>query len=143
MFAGTFAHRRSAMPESMRVAPMLSVRRGAAAVEFYTQAFGATTLFRLDADDGAVVAQLSAGGAEFWVADESPAHQNFSPESLGGSTVRLVLVVDAPHDVVARAVRAGATPVLAVDERNGWLLGRIVDPFGHHWEIGTPLERLD
>lgn len=131
------------MPESMRVAPLLSVRRGAAAVAFYTHAFGATPLFRLDADDGTVVAQLSAGGAEFWVADESPEHQNFSPESLGGSTVRLILVVESPHAVVARAVAVGATAIMAVDERNGWLLGRIVDPFGHHWEVGKPLEPLD
>ena len=127
----------------MSLAPMLSVRRGAAAVEFYAQAFGATTLFRIDADDGAVVAQLSAHGAEFWVADESPEHQNFSPETLRGSTVRLVLVVNAPHDVVARALQAGAGSVLSVEERNGWLLGRIVDPFGHHWEIGKPLGELE
>ena len=92
------------MAESMRLAPMLSVRRGAAAVEFYAKAFDATTLFRIDADDGAVVAQLSAHGAEFWVTDESPQHLNFSPETLKGSTVRLVLVVTAPHAVVAQAI---------------------------------------
>ena len=65
----------------MTLAPMLSVRRGGRAVEFYQAAFGATVLFRIDAPDGAVVAQLSAGASDFWVADESPEHQNFSPES--------------------------------------------------------------
>jgi PhnB protein len=71
------------MPQTL-ISPMLSVRRGAEAVEFYQSAFGAKALYRLDASDGAVVARLSADGAEFWVADESPGHQNFSPETLVG-----------------------------------------------------------
>jgi PhnB protein len=74
---------------------MLSVRRGAAAVEFYKSAFG-EVLHRVDAPDGETVARLAAAGAEFWVADESPAHQNYSPESLGGGTVRMVMIVEAP-----------------------------------------------
>jgi len=63
------------------IAPMLSVRNGAKAVEFYKAAFGAGELFRIDSDDGAVVARLSVRTAEFWVADESPEHLNFSPEA--------------------------------------------------------------
>src|SRR5579864_6427567 len=124
------------------IAPMLSVRRGATAVEFYKTAFGATESFRIDAPDGAVVARLSAGeeGAEFWVADESPEHQNFSPESLHGGTVRMVMVVDDPDAAFDRAVAAGATVVWPVANQYGWRLGRVVDPFGHHWEIGKPLE---
>jgi len=38
------------------IEPMLSVRNGARAVDFYTAAFGAETLFRLDGEDGGVVA---------------------------------------------------------------------------------------
>jgi PhnB protein len=121
------------------IAPLLSVRRGAKAVEFYKAAFGAEELFRLDAPDGAVVAQLSVEGAEFWVADESPEHFNFSPESVGGGTVRLVMVVEDPDAVFERAVAAGAKVVWAVGEQHGWRVGRVVDPFGHHWEIGKPL----
>ncbi len=121
---------------------MLSVRNGAKAVEFYKAAFGAGELFRLDAPDGAVVAQLSVGGGEFWVADESPEHKNFSPESLGGATARMVMVVENPDAVFARAVAAGATVVHPVaDQEYGWRVGRVVDPFGHHWEIGKPLKR--
>ena len=86
-----------------------------------------------------VVAQLSVGNASFWVSDESPPNKNFSPESLGGSTVRLLLIVGDPHTVVGRAVALGAAEVSRVDEEHGWLLGRIEDPFGHRWEIGKPL----
>src|SRR6266700_5267367 len=120
------------------IAPMLSVRNGAKAVEFYKAAFGAGELFRIDSDSGAVVARLSVGAAEFWVADESPEHLNFSPESLGGGTVRMVMIVEDPDTAFERAVAAGATVVWPVGNQYGWRLGRIVDPFGHHWEIGKP-----
>jgi PhnB protein len=121
------------------IAPMLSVRNGAKAIEFYKAAFEAGELFRLDDESGAVVARLSAGGAEFWLADESPEHLNFSPESLGGGSVRMVMTVEDPDAVFERAVAAGATIVSPVSDQYGWRLGRIVDPFGHHWEIGKPL----
>jgi PhnB protein len=121
------------------IAPMLSVRSGARAIEFYKAAFGAGELFRLDDESGAVVARLSVGVAEFWVADESPEHQNFSPESLGGGSVRMVMTVEDPDAVLDRAVAAGAAVVWPVSNQYGWRLGRIVDPFGHHWEIGKPL----
>ena len=121
------------------IAPMLSVRRGSKAIEFYKAAFGAGELFRIDAEDGTVVAHLSVEEAEFWVADESPEHQNFSPESLGGGTVRMVMIVENPDASFDRAVAAGATVVWPVSHQYGWRLGRIVDPFGHHWEIGKPL----
>ena len=87
-----------------------------------------------------MVALLSVEKAEFWVADESPEHLNFSPESLGGGTVRIVMVVNDPDAVFQQAVRAGGTAVSPVtDQPYGWRVGRIVDPFGHHWEIGKPL----
>jgi PhnB protein len=123
------------------IAPMLSVRNGAKAVDFYKAAFGAVELFRIDSEDGAVVAQLSADGAEFWLADESPEHFNFSPETLGGGTVRMVMVVDNPDAAFNRAVAAGAKVVWPVKNDYGWRLGRVADPFGHHWEIGKPLPK--
>ncbi len=122
------------------IAPLLSVRRGPSAIEFYQRALGAEELFRVTDDTGGVVARLSVDGAEFWIADESPGHSNFSPESLGGGSVRMVLIVQDPDTVFARAVAAGATVVWQVsDQPYGWRLGRVVDPFGHHWEIGKPL----
>lgn len=121
------------------IAPLLSVRGGAAAVEFYKAAFGAVETFRIEDPSGAVVATLSADGAAFWVSDESPEHGNFSPPALGGGTVRMILTVADPDAMFARAVAAGATVVTAMADAYGWRLGRVSDPFGHHWEIGRPL----
>lgn len=121
------------------IAPLLSVRNGSRAVEFYELAFGAVEVFRIEDPSGAVVARLSVGGAEFWLADESPEHANFSPESLGGSTARMILTVPDPDAMFAQALAAGAEEIVAVGEAYGWRLGRLVDPFGHHWEIGHPL----
>ena len=121
------------------IAPMLSVRNGAKAIEFYKQAFGAGELFRIDSESGDLVARLSVDGAEFWVADESPENSNFSPESLGGGSVRMVMVVDDPEASFDRAVAAGAVVIHPVSNQYGWRLGRLVDPFGHHWEIGKHL----
>jgi PhnB protein len=127
--------------EPPTVSPELSVRRGREAVEFYKAAFGAVEVYRVGGTDDheGVVSQLSVGAASFWVADESPPHGNFSPETVGGTTVRLLLVVEDPRAVVAQAVALGAVEESPVHEEHRWLLGRILDPFGHRWEIGKPL----
>ena len=121
--------------------PELTVRRGREAVAFYMAAFGAVELYRVGGteENEDVVAQLAVGDSAFWVSDESPPNRNLSPESLGGSTLRLLLIVEDPRAVVERAVALGAAEVAPVAEEHGWLLGRIEDPFGHHWEIGKPL----
>jgi ribose 5-phosphate isomerase B len=122
------------------VQPQLSVRRGRAAVAFYTDALGAVELYRVGGTDEheAIVCQLAIGDSCFWVADESTAHENYSPESLTGGTTRMLLVVADPDAAVTKAVSAGAREVRAVTDEHGWRLGRIEDPFGHHWEIGRP-----
>jgi PhnB protein len=122
------------------IAPMLSVRNGARAVEFYKAAFGAIEVYRVEDPSGPVVSRLSVDGAEFWVSDESPEHGNFSPESLGGGSLRMILTVPDSDAAFARALTAGARPIVAVEEAYGWRLGRVVDPFGHHWEIGHRLD---
>ena len=109
-------------PVQTSITPMLSVRRGAEAVAFYKKAFGAVEIFKIEAGDGAVVAQLAVQGAKFWVADESPAHRNFSPESVNGSTTRLVLVIDDPVPLHAKAVTAGPKQIWPVRQENGWLM---------------------
>jgi PhnB protein len=115
------------------------VRNSQAAVEFYKAAFAAVEVYHLEGPKGGVVARLSIAGGEFWLSDESPEHGNFSPQTLGGSTARMILTVADPDAVFARALAAGASEVFPVAEEYGWRMGRLVDPFGHHWEIGHPL----
>jgi PhnB protein len=118
------------------ICPQLAVRRSAEAVEFYMAAFGATVRHRVENAAGEVVCQLDVDGAEFWVSEEAPLHGNHSPESLGGASAKLLLKVDDPEAAQARAIAAGATEVYPVQDAHGWRLGHVVDPYGHHWEIG-------
>lgn len=122
---------------SISIAPWLTVRDGEHAIAFYKSAFGATEVYRMDSPDGIVV-RLSIAGAEFWVSDGAAAGQG--PESVGGDTVRMILTVPDPDNLFAQALAAGATEIFAVGEGHGWRLGRLVDPFGLHWEIGHPLQ---
>ena len=123
------------------LAPFLSVRNGAKAVEFYKSAFAAEEIFRLEDPTGAVVSNLTINGYGFWVADEAPEYQNFSPETLNGGTVRMILTTEDPDAAFDRALAAGATVVCPIRTEHAWRIGRVVDPFGHHWEIGKPLEK--
>lgn len=126
----------SIQPLSTTLTATLSVRDWPRAFAFYKAAFDATELFSIE---GGGIGQLSIDGAQFWVAEESPEHLNFSPETLGGCSVRMLLIVEDPASVMAAAVAAGATEIRPVEDEHGWRLGRIVDPFGHHWEIARPL----
>ncbi|MDQ2717422.1 MAG: VOC family protein [Chloroflexota bacterium] len=124
-------------PVTARIAPWLSVADATQAVDYYKTAFGAVELERLEGEPGRIeVAQLSIGGATFWVQQDGET----SPETLGGKLpVRMILTVDDPDAVFAQAVAAGATEVAPISEGHGWRVGRVADPSGHHWEIGKPL----
>ena len=120
------------------VQPQLWIEQAGAAVLFYERAFGATVLHRVgDGDD--IVVQLAIGDALFWVSRADPTMRRYNPLDLGGATGRILLVVEAPETVMAAAVEAGARESSRVQDEHGWRLGRIVDPFGHEWEIGRPL----
>jgi PhnB protein len=123
-------------PFETSITPWLAVRDAPKAVDFYKAALGAVELYRLDGDDGSVVvAQLSVGGAVFWVQDDSDA----SPEAGGAGSVRMILSVEDPDAVFDQAVAAGASAVAPVTEGHGWRTGRVTDPFGHDWEISRQL----
>jgi PhnB protein len=122
------------------IAPWLSVRDSMKAVGFYKSAFGAIEVYRLEQPGGGLVARLSVDGAEFWLSSESHDDGHLSPESLGGDSVRMILTVADPDALFARALAAGASEIFPVGEEYGWRLGRLVDPFGLHWEIGRPLD---
>jgi PhnB protein len=120
------------------IQPELWVDRAGEALAFYQAAFGATVLHCVgDGDD--IVPQLSVGDAAFWVTAASPPMKRFSPKAIDGTTSRTLLVVVDPEHAVAQAVAAGAIETSPVGDEHGWRIGRIVDPFGHEWEIGRPL----
>jgi PhnB protein len=120
------------------IQPELWVEGASAAVDFYQAAFGAVVLHRVGSGDD-IVAQLAVGGATFWVTEANAEMQRFSPLAIGGTTSRTLLVVDHPDAVIDQVRRAGATEIAAVGKEHGWRIGRVVDPFGHEWEIGKPL----
>jgi len=123
-------------PIKTSIAPWLSVSQATEAVSYYKAAFGAVERYRLEDDAGkVVVAQLALEEADFWLQEDIDS----IPESLGRRSVRMILTVDDRDAVFEQAIAAGATEVAAVSEDHGWRIGRIADPFGHHWEIGKPL----
>jgi PhnB protein len=119
-------------------APWLFVRDSVQAVQFYKDAFAAVETYRHEGRGG-IVARLAIGDSEFWVSDESPEHGNFSPETLKGTSLRMLITDPDPDASFASACAAGAKVVHEVLEGHGWRVGRVVDPFGHHWEIGRQI----
>jgi PhnB protein len=123
----------------------LRVRGAADAIAFYEKAFGAVERpGRLTGPEGKVMyASLSIGNSELMLSDESPEWDSPGPQSLGGTSVSLALSVSDVDTVVANAVAAGATLVFPVaDQFYGQRSGRITDPFGHVWVVGTTIEQV-
>jgi len=131
-----------------QISPMLAVRDGDAAIDFYKAAFGAEILWHLG--KGHIVAGLAIDGAKFFLAHESPEYGTRGPDSAGFTTVRIELFVDDPVAVHRQALAAGATEHSPVIEHQHtmdgphpikrMLQGAVVDPFGHLWLIGRILE---
>lgn len=124
--------------------PYLIVADAAAAIDFYVAAFGAVETMRLMQADGRVGhAELRIGSAGIMLADEFPEYDNVSPRTLGGTPVSLHLVVPDVDATVAAAVAAGATIEREVSlEFYGSRSGTFIDPFGHRWNVQTPVEEV-
>jgi PhnB protein len=117
------------------IAPWLSVPDGQSALDFYTAAFGAVERYRLEDDaHRVVVAQLAIDEADFWLQEDPD-----SSPGPGGGPIRMILTVEDPDTVFGEAVAAGATEISPVSDSYGWRIGRLADPFGHHWEVGKQL----
>ncbi len=133
-----------AVPEGFRtITPSLVVRGGAQAIEFYKKAFGAEELVRMPGPDGKGVmhAELKIGDSIFFLGDESPQMASKSPQTLGGSTGGLHLYVADVDAAFKRAVSAGARASMPVaDMFWGDRYGKVTDPFGHEWGLGTHKE---
>lgn len=121
--------------------PQLIVNGGTAAMDFYASAFGAVEVSRTMAGDSTrlVHGELSIEGHKFYVSDEFPESEGGScksPQTLGGTSVRITLYVDDVDAVATRATAAGARVLMPVQDMFwGGRYGKLVDPFGHEWGI--------
>lgn len=125
--------------------PYLTVRGAADAIDFYKKAFGATELFRLAMPDGKMAhGEFRIGNSVFMISDENPGWDNASPEKLGGSAVALHLYVEDADRTYTDAIKAGAREAMPVGNQFwGDRMGKVIDPFGHHWLIATHMEDVD
>jgi PhnB protein len=128
--------------------PELIVRGGPAALDFYKSVFGAEEVHRMMAPgtDKLMHGELTLDGHKFFVCDEFSASEGGtckSPQTLGGTGVRITLLVDNADEVVERAVAAGGRVSMPVQDMFwGGRYGKIVDPFGHEWGINQELRKL-
>jgi len=115
------------------------VKDAARAIEFYKRAFGASVVARMDGPNGKIMhAELKIGDSMMMLSDEMPGSGARSPQTLGGSSVNIFLYVDKVDDVFQQAVSAGAKVDMPVaDQFWGDRYGKLTDPFGHSWSLGT------
>lgn len=133
-----------AMPAIHEVLPLLHVREGAAALDFYQRVFGAEVLMRLAYPDGRIAhAELRLGPATVLLADEHPEYGVRSPLAFGGAGTSIHLHVDDVDRLARRAIESGAKMLMEPrDESHGERQCRIRDPFGHEWLLGHPTEHV-
>jgi PhnB protein len=123
--------------------PRLRVRNPAAAIEFYTKAFGAKELSRFEIGGHIPYAEMAFGNSHISLGEESVDYGYPGPETLGGSPVVIDLSVDDADAFVKHAVEEGARSVLPVtDHFYGERSGTVADPFGYTWSVSTRLEDL-
>jgi PhnB protein len=120
------------------LAPWLPIDNCTAAINFYKAAFDAVEAYRMEDPGGGLVVKLSVDGAEFWISGNTN-ETTANAKPLGDDTIRMVLTTSKPDELFNKAIAAGAKEIFPIGEEYGWRLGRVVDPFGLHWEIGHPL----
>lgn len=133
----------SPIPDGYRViTPYLYMEDAAAAIDFYTRAFGAKELFRMAGGPGKIRhAELAIGESRLMLADEAPQIGVRSPKSIGGCPSTLLLYVEDVDRIVGQALEAGATLERPVENKfYGDRSGMITDPSGHSWSIATHVE---
>jgi PhnB protein len=124
------------------VTPYLIIKGAAAALDYYTRAFGATELFRMPAPEGKIGhAEIKIGDSPIMLADECPEMGYKSPQTLGGSPVSLMIYVEDVDSVFKQAIAAGGKEQRPVkDQFYGDRSGTLEDPFGHVWHVATHTE---
>src|SRR5258706_12002885 len=127
-------------PQGMHsVTPHLVCAGAAKAIEFYKKAFGAVEEGRMPGNDGKLMhAMIRIGDSPIMLADEFPEWGSLGPKALKGSPVTIHLYVEDVDAFAKRAVEAGAKITMPVaDQFWGDRYGKLEDPFGHHWSVGT------
>jgi uncharacterized glyoxalase superfamily protein PhnB len=133
------------MPENtVSLTPHLVCRDAAQAIEFYKKAFAAHPMFVSQMPDGKVMhATLSVGGATVYLCDECPEFGNQSPLALGGTPIVLNLRVEDCDAWFERAVAAGCTVKMPLEDQFwGDRYGVVADPYGHSWSIATQVREV-
>jgi PhnB protein len=135
------------IPEHLRtVTPRLVVADGAAAIEFYREAFGAEEVGERFTDpDGRVIhAEIRIGDSVVMIAEDAGDATAIarSPHASGGIVSAIMATywtdVDAARE---RAVAAGAEVVYPLaDQFYGERGGRLRDPFGQQWMLSQHME---
>jgi PhnB protein len=126
--------------------PHLIVSDGPRALRFYRDVLGADEGDNMMAPDGKRLlhGEIVLDGHKFFLSDEfgeSEGGSLKSPQTLGGTCVRITLQVDDADAFVERAVAAGARVLMPVaDMFWGARYGKIVDPFGHEWGINQQVQ---
>lgn len=126
------------------VLPHLVCAGAAKAIAFYTKAFGAKETFRLDRADGKVMhACIVIGSSPIFLVDEYPEWHLLGPLARNGTSVTLHLTVPDADAAAAKAVAAGATLTMPVDDMFwGDRYGVVTDPFGHRWSIAHKIKTM-
>ncbi|HVR14325.1 MAG TPA: VOC family protein [Gaiellaceae bacterium] len=126
------------------ISPYLAVDDAAEAIAYYKKAFGAEETVRMDAPDGKIGhAELKIGDSHVMLSDPFPQASTTPPKELGGTSASIFMYVEDVDSVVQKAVDAGATVTMEVDDQFwGDRFGSITDPFGHNWSIATHVEDL-
>jgi PhnB protein len=123
------------------VTPYLIIKGAADAIEFYKKAFGATELFRMEHEGKVAHAEIKIGDSPIMLADEHPDMGHFSPKTLGGTPVGIMIYVEDVDTIFPRAIAEGGVEVKPLqDQFYGDRSGTLTDPFGHLWTVATHTE---
>ena len=134
-----------AIPEGYNtISPYLAVDDAEKAIEYYKKAFGAEETVRMNGPDGRIGhAELKIGDSHVMLSDPFPQSSTTPPTELGGTSGSIFMYVEDVDAVVQKAVDAGATVTMEVEDQFwGDRFGSITDPFGHNWSIATHVEDL-